>query len=296
MRKILLLTVFLLMTASRLATAAPHAPVPLHLDVFNPGAASVFPVSSEIITGPHEAILIDAQFQTNDAQELVKRIQASGKKLTTIYISHSDPDYYFGLQVIHDAFPEARIVATGPTVDAMTLLMAGKKAYWGPILKANAPRALILPQVLEGDRLYVDGAPLIIEGLQGPTPERTFVWIPGLRAVVGGSVVFSGTHVWVADTQTPVARQQWQATLARIEQLHPTRVVPGHYLGDAPDGLRAVDFTARYLAVMDRQLLDVKDGAGLIQAMEKKYPELSSTASWLELGAHVVMGDQRWPQ
>jgi glyoxylase-like metal-dependent hydrolase (beta-lactamase superfamily II) len=268
----------------------------LHLTVYNPGAKSLFPVSSEIVPGPHQAILIDAQFQRDDAGKLVDMIHATGKKLTTIYVSHSDPDYYFGLGEIHQAFPAARIVATGPTVQAMSYLMAGKKAYWGPILKANAPGQMILPQVLKGNRLQVDGHPLLIEGLDGPTPERTFVWIPELRTVVGGSVVFSGTHVWVADTQTPAARAHWQDTLGRIESLHPVRVVPGHYLGEAPDGLRAVDFTARYLEVFNDRLARAADTADLIESMKKAYPDFGSTASWLELGAHVVMGDTRWPK
>lgn len=267
----------------------------LALTVYNPGAKSLFPVSSEIVTGIHHAILVDAQFQRDDAEKLVEEIRATGKTLTTIYVSHSDPDYYFGLGVIHEAFPAARIVATKPTVEAMSLLMAGKKAYWGPILKANAPAQMILPEVLEGDRLLVDGHPLVIEGLDGPSPERSFVWIPELRTVVGGAVVFSGTHVWVADTQTPEARAQWQATLGRIEALHPVRVVPGHYLGSAPDGLRAVDFTARYLEVFNDRLIQASDATDLIAAIERVYPNFGSTTSWLELGAHVVMGDTRWP-
>jgi len=48
--------------------AAPTRQDALHLEVYNPGAKSVFPVSSEIVSGPHEAILIDAQFQRDDAQ------------------------------------------------------------------------------------------------------------------------------------------------------------------------------------------------------------------------------------
>lgn len=276
--------------------AAPTRQEALHLDVYNPGAKSVFPVSSEIVSGPHEAILIDAQFQRDDAQKLVDQIRATHKTLTTIYVSHSDPDYYFGLPVLHEAFPSARIVATEPTVKAMSLLMAGKKAYWGPILKANAPGELILPEVLKGDHLLVDGHPLMIEGLHGPAPERTFVWIPDLRTVVGGSVVFSGTHVWVADTQTPAAREDWQQILGRIESLHPVRVVPGHYLGDAPEGLRAVDFTARYLTVFNHQLPRATDTTSLIQSMKSAYPNLSATESWLDLGAHVVMGDTHWPK
>jgi 16S rRNA (cytosine967-C5)-methyltransferase len=75
-----------------------------------------------------DAILIDAQFQRNDAEQLVQQIKQSGKKLSTVYVSHSDPDYYFGLDVIQAAFPNAKIVATPQTVAAIKSNMEGKKS------------------------------------------------------------------------------------------------------------------------------------------------------------------------
>lgn len=275
------------------ATVALAAP--LQLEVYNPGAHSVFPVASEIISGAHDAILVDAQFQRNDAEALVAKIKASGKKLTTVYVSHSDPDYYFGLDVIHAAFPDARIVATAPTVAAIKVLKDRKLAYWGPVLKENAPQSLIVPDVLEGDRISLEDHALQIEGLDGPTPVRTFVWIPSLKAVVGGAVVFSGTHVWVADTPTRTSRQEWRATLRQIEALHPVKVVPGHYLGAAPSGTKAVTFTANYLRTFDKALDRAKDAPALISAMKTAYPTLADE-SWLELGANVVEGNVKWPQ
>ncbi len=110
-----------------LAPLAAQAAQPLKLEVYNPGTQSMFPVSSEIVTGQTDAVLIDAQFQRNDAEALVQKIKATGKKLTTVYISHSDPDYYFGLDVIQAAFPDAKIVATPQTVAA---IQASRTASW----------------------------------------------------------------------------------------------------------------------------------------------------------------------
>lgn len=276
--------------AGTLASAAP-----LSLETYNPGAASMFPVSSEIISGAHDAVLVDAQFQRNDAQALIERLRASGKRLTTVYVSHSDPDYYFGLDVIHAAFPEARIVATAPTVAAIRLLKDRKKAFWGPLLKDNAPRDLLVPEVLQGDCITLEGQELQVIGLDGPTPDRTFVWIPSLKAVVGGAVLFSGTHVWVADTPTPAALTHWQETLQRLTALQPERVVPGHCRGQMPDGMGAVTFTATYLATFQKAAASAGDAAKLIAAMEQAYPGLAES-DWLALGAKVFKGEAAWPQ
>lgn len=287
--------------APLLAQAAQASPAaaPLQLDVYNPGARSMFPVSSEIVTGQTDAVLIDAQFQRNDAQALVEKIKATGKKLTTVYISHRDPDYYFGLDVIQAAFPDAKIVATPQTVAAIQASKDGKLAHWGPILKDNAPKTLVVPEPLTGNSLVLEGRKIQVVGLDGPTPERSFAWIPSLKAVVGGIPVSANIHVWVADTQTPASRRDWIQTLGRIEALHPKTVVPGHYLpnanGSAPYSPASVKFTRDYLKAFETEAAKAKDSAALIAAMKKRYPTLEDASS-LELGAKVIKGEMKWPQ
>lgn len=285
-----------LLAALTLASAPlAHAASPLRLEIYNPGEKSVFPVSSVIVSGDHEAILIDAQFQRDDAEALVAKLKASGRTLSTVYISHSDPDYYFGLDVIQEAFPNARILASAPTVARIKASMDGKLAYWGPILKQNAPRKLVLPEELAGDRLSLEGRTLEVRGLTGASPERSYLWIPSLRTVAGGVVVFGGTHVWVADTQSPESRRAWLATLDGIAALKPSRVVPGHFLGKAQLGLGAVKFTSGYLKDFDAQAGLAQDASALIAAMKTRYPTLGELPS-LELSAKVIKGELKWPQ
>jgi len=287
----LLSGIALLSMASQVLAAEPLA-----LEVYNPGAKSIFPVSTQIVSGPTEAVLIDAQFQRDDAQALVEKVRATGKKLTTVYISHSDPDYYFGLDVIHRAFPEAKIVATAETVAAIEASKDGKLAHWGAIMEGNAPEALVVPKALKEPKLTVDGQVLEIHG---PEPARTFLWIPSLRTVVGGIPVSANIHVWMADTQTEQSRRDWLATLAAIDALNPSRVVPGHYLpnadGSLPDSPQTVAATREYLQAFELEAGKAKDSAQLIAAMRKHYPSLADEAS-LELGARVIKGEVKWPQ
>lgn len=270
-----------------------NAASPLKMDVYNPGEKSVFPVSSEIISGEHEVVLIDAQFQGNDAEQLVKKIKATGKTLTTVYISHSDPDFYFGLDKIHAAFPDAKIVATPETINAIESSKEGKLAYWGPILKDNAPQTIIVPQPLSGNRFTVDGHQIEVKG---NTADRTFVWVPALKAVVGGVPVSGNNiHLWVADTQTAKSRADWQQTLESIKALKPKVVVPGHFLPGAPQTLESVTFTQNYLTALEVALPKAKDSAELIAMMKKQYPNLKDESS-LELSAKVLKNEMKWPQ
>ena len=273
------------------AAHAAAAPAPLTLDVYNPGAAAIFPVSSVLVSGDRDAILVDAQFGKAQAQQVVDKIRASGKHLTTIYISHGDPDYYFGLDTLTAAFPDAKVLAPQPVVDHINATVAGKLAFWGPKMGADKPARTLVPQVLEGHSLTLEGQQLDVIGLDGPQPDRSFVWIPSIKAVIGGVVVAQNIHVWMADTQTAKSHKDWLATLQRIEDLKPTTVIPGHYLGTPSPA--SVTFTADYIKAFDTETAQAKDSAALIAAMKKRYPNLADESS-LELSAKVAKGEMKW--
>lgn len=276
------------------ALAGPAlAAAPLHLEVYNPGEQAIFPVSSVIVSGDQDAILIDAQFGKAQAEQLVQRLRASGKRLTTIYISHGDPDYYFGLDTVTRAFPKAKVLASAATLAHIRQTMDAKLAYWGPLMGADKPAQLVLPQALKGQRLMLEGRALEVVGLDGPQPERSFVWIPSIKAVVGGVVVSQNIHVWMADTQTAKSHADWLGTLARIQALAPRTVVPGHYLGQSNHSLDAVRFTADYIRAFDAETSEAKNSGALIQAMKQRYPKLADESS-LELSAKVAKGEMKW--
>ncbi|SHH71560.1 MBL fold metallo-hydrolase [Massilia sp. CF038] len=262
----------------------------LTLDVVNPGEAAIFPVASVLVAGKRDAILVDAQFSRAEAQKLAERIRASGKRLTTIYISHGDPDFYFGLDVLQQAFPDAKIVATAQTVEAMHKKADAKAAYWGPILKENAPQKIVYPEALKGNRLTLEGKALIVSG---PTPERTYLWIPSIKAVVGGVVLFNGLHVWMADSQTAQSRQDWLATLDGIAALHPNTVVPGHFAPGAAMTPASIAYTRAYVTRFSDAADKAANSGELVTTMQKLYPT-AGLQSGLQTSAKVAKGEIKW--
>lgn len=281
-------------TSRATAGVKEMAEAPLIIGTYNPGEEAIFAVSSTLVQGKKEAVLIDAQFSAADARKVAEMVRKSGKKLTTIYISHSDPDYYFGLDTLHAAFPEARIVATPQTIRNIRATEAVKRKVWGPQLGENAPKQIIIPEPLDGDRLKLEGQTLQVVGLDGPSPDRTFVWIPSIRVVAGGIPVVAGEHVWMADTQTPASHAAWLETLARIEQLQPSVVIPGHYAPGSALDTSAARFTADYIRAFDEETAKARNSAELIEAMKVRYPKLSGEGS-LEMSTKVAKGEMQWP-
>ena len=263
---------------------------PLTVTVYNPGDKAIFPVSSELVTGDKEAILIDAQFGVNDGQALVDLIKQSGKRLTTVYISGGDPDFYFGLEPIKAAFPDVKILASQHVVDHIKQTKDAKLAYWGPILAEQAPKTLIVPQVMTASHLTLDGEKIEIKEMNTPS---AYLWAPSIKTAFGGVPVYSGVHVWMADSQTKAARAQWMQALDGMLALQPERVIPGHFLGTEPKGTQAVTFTRDYVQRFEQALASAKHSDQLIDGLKKAFPSLP-VDDGLAIGAKVNMGEMKW--
>lgn len=274
---------------STLITPAVLA-APLTIDTYNPQNKGMFAVSSTLVSGPKEAVLFDAQFSVKDGEALVDKICKNGKTLNKIVITSGDPDFYFGLQPLVKAFPNAKVVATQQVVDHIKATKDAKLAFWGPQMKDGAPTELIVPQVLASTTFMVDGEKIDIEQ---PESYAAYVWIPSAKTILGGTGVAWGIHVWTADTQTPASRKQWQQTLESMAAHKPERVIPGHYLGTPPAGSGALDFTRDYLQRFEQALSEHKTSTGVISAMKKQYPGLAEESS-LELSAKVNTGEMKW--
>lgn len=248
-----------------------------------------------LISGAKEAILIDAGFTFPDGKALVDAIKASGKKLTAIYVSQSDPDYYFGLTPLKAAFPEVRVIAASATIAAIKGSVDKKLATWGPQLKENGPQTLadvVIPEAFDGHALHLEGHAIDIIDANGLT-NRRYLWARSLNAIFGGVLVFSGTHVWTADTATAEARALWIKNLDAMTARKPATVIAGHLAPGAAIDASALTFTRDYLVVFEEELSKANNSAELIAAMTKRYPNLGMGIA-LQIGAKVAKGEMKW--
>jgi glyoxylase-like metal-dependent hydrolase (beta-lactamase superfamily II) len=239
--------------------------------------------------------MIDGGFTLSDGRALAEAVRNTGKRLTAIYVSQSDPDYYFSLRPIKDAFPEARVIAAPETVAAIRASVEKKLAAWGSQLKDNGPQTLaevVIPETFEGKTLTVDGQTIEIVDADGLV-NRRYLWVPALQAVFGGVLVFAGVHVWIADTPTKEQRTTWIANLEKIVAREPAAVVPGHMAPDAATDLSGIEHTKTYLATFEEELAKAKDSAALIAAMNARFPGLGMEVA-LNIGAKVATGEMKW--
>ena len=272
--------------------SAAHAAQPLQLKVYNADDKS-FNVNSTLVYGETEAMVIDAGFTRADALRIAANVLDTGKQLKTIYVSQADPDYYFGVEVLRELFPQAEVVTTPAVLEKLSSKMAGKVSFWGPKMGANAPRTPVLPKALAGNTLKIDGETVEIRSTSGTLAHRPYAWIPSIKAVVGNIGVFGDLHVWTADTQTVAERSAWVAQLDEMNALKPTIVVPGHMKAGARIDASAITYTRDYLVTFEKNAATAKNSAELIDSMKKAFPSAPAGLA-LDIGAKVNKGEMKW--
>ena len=83
--------------------------IPMVTSHLPPGAKQGMwsPISSTLIYGKRDAVLVDAFITIEQADALVDWVAASGKNLTTIYVTHGHGDHFVGIGALLNRFPKA---------------------------------------------------------------------------------------------------------------------------------------------------------------------------------------------
>lgn len=248
------ITLATLAIASAVATADPPT---LVAEPYVAGADG-FHVVSTIIMGDKQAVLIDAQFTKSEAHRLVARLLESKRELAVVYITHPHPDHFFGLEVIKQAFPKAKIYAAPVVVADMKKTAPAREKAWKPTYGANLGKP-IYPTPYKKNTIDLEGQSIELIPIEpGESTSGVLVHIPSIKTVIAGDVVYSGVHPWLAEADAP-RRQSWLKNLDKIKALSPTVVIPGHKNPDIKDNtIAAVDFTAQYIKDFDQAVGEAK--------------------------------------
>lgn len=233
-----------------------------------------YDVNSTMISGEKDMIVIDPQFSLSEAHRLAAEILESKKNLTTIYVTHPHPDHFFGLAVLKQAFPNARAVALPATANAIKTAWPARQKFWVATYGNNipgpdpvAPEELTAPVLtLEGEQFPITGP---VQGADGPG--NSFVYIPSLKAVVTGDVVFDHVYFGVPRGE---AREKWSKTIEQITALNPAIVVPGHEGPGATRDMRSIQFMQKYIADWDANVAASKDAEEMKAKVLAQYPGL----------------------
>jgi glyoxylase-like metal-dependent hydrolase (beta-lactamase superfamily II) len=243
------------------------------------------PMTSTLIFGEYDAVLVDAMTTVAEAEALADWIALHNRNLETIYITHAHFDHFYGLSILLDRFPGARAIATPKTVNAMQMSFTppverlARRLFPGQLAAKFAA-----PEPYQHNTFTLEGQEFrIIEQGHTDSADTTSLYIPSIGLVIAGDVVYNQCHMYVGDT-TPESRKNWVAALDRLAALNPSIVVAGHKKPGAPDSPSAIEDTKRYLLAFDRLQKTATSDEELFNKMTELYPHWVANQWWLMFG------------
>jgi glyoxylase-like metal-dependent hydrolase (beta-lactamase superfamily II) len=160
------------------------------------------PITSTLIFGEYDAVLVDAMGTVAEAEALAAWVALHNRNLETIYITHAHFDHFYGLSILLDRFPGARAIATPKAVNVMqtsftpTVERLARRLFPGQVATKLVP-----PEPYESNTFTLEGHELrIIEQGRTDSPDSTSLYVPSIGLIVAGDVVYNQCRMYVGDT------------------------------------------------------------------------------------------------
>ncbi|MEE6164647.1 MULTISPECIES: MBL fold metallo-hydrolase [unclassified Mycolicibacterium] len=248
------------------------------------------PITSTLITGRRDAVLVDPPLTTAQADEVGDWVAASGRRLAGIYITHGHGDHWFGAIPLLRRFPDAVVYATAGTVEHMASQNAPgfRAGFWDKVFPGQLPTGDVEVTVVDEDGFELDGEWLRpVEVGHTDTDATTMLHAPGASLLVAGDVVYNGVHLYLTESGGAAGLDEWLTALDIAESLRPTVVIAGHKNPVAPDDPAQLDATRRYLKDARRLLETSSDAEEFYRDMLALHPDrINPGALW---GAAITL-------
>ena len=223
--------------------------------------------NSHLLIGDREVMLVDTQFLISEARKVVETVKATGKKLTTISVTHEHPDHHFGTQTIKQAFPEARVLARPSTIAAINETAQAKMDQWRPTYGAEIPTSYERPEPHAAPTLVFEGREIdLIDLGAGESETGTALHVKEEKLLLSADFVYHQVFAWIVANHP----ESWATALDHLAALEDVEtVLPGH----GPAGDRTIiRGMSDYLKTFADVVQASKDGGAAKAEMKRKYP------------------------
>jgi glyoxylase-like metal-dependent hydrolase (beta-lactamase superfamily II) len=247
------------------------------------------PISSTLISGQRDCVLVDTFITVEQTDILVDWVAASGKNLTTIYVTHGHGDDFFSIGAHLDRFPNARAVATPHVVKLMRQQASPEFLgnFWSAFFPGQIPDRLVIGEELKRNVIDLEGHDLVVvEVGHTDTDYTTCLHVPSVGLVVAGDAAYNDVHLYLAESNGRT-RREWIAALDKIESLNPRAVIAGHKRHGNDDSPKIIEETRQYIRDFDRLAGATTTAREIYDKMLELYPARVNPGGALWLSARA---------
>src|SRR5712664_3651110 len=183
------------------------------------------PVSSTLIFGAHDALLVDPPFTRTQIQSVGDWVERSGRRLAYIYATHGHGDHWFGTARLLERFPGATVYATEGTIRVMhQQATQGREQLWDQIFPGLIPESPVLAQPIPADGFELEGNLIqAVETGHTDTDDTTILYVPSIGLVVAGDVAYNGVHQYLLESGNG-GLNAWLEAIDQVAALQPRAV------------------------------------------------------------------------
>lgn len=248
------------------------------------------PITSTLIMGRRDAVLIDPALTATQAAEVGDWIAASGRRLRQIYITHGHGDHWFGAIPLLQRFPGVTVQTTAGTAKIIAAQNDPefRAEFWDRVFPGQLPAGELDVSIVDEQGFELEGVALVpVEVGHTDTDATTMLHVPDMGLLVAGDVVYNGVHLYLTESDGIAGIDEWLAALDTAEALRPATVIAGHKDPRAFDNPSQILSTRRYLTDARRLLESSESADEFYQEMLRLHPRrINPGALW---GAAITL-------
>ena len=171
-------------------------------------------------------------------------------------------------------FPDAKVLATSNVIEVMRNNASPQalQGVWEPSFPGQIPENLVMAEELERGAIDLEGQELVaVELGHTDTDNTTCLHVPSIGLVVAGDAAYNDVHLYLAESNAQ-KRQEWIASLDKIESLRPDAVVASHKRPENKDDPKIIEATRQYIRDFDRLAETTTTAQELYDKMLELYP------------------------